>query len=92
MLGVDIQLKTMLLGSLQNGLSGFIADIGMVIQRPGNRADGVAGNGGKIFDCHNSASFQNKSTVGWGLASTIVAPWQDHGGGKPPPYILLIGG
>ena len=92
MFGVDIQLKTMLFGRLQNGLSGLIADIWVVIQSPGHRTDGIAGNGGKIFDCHSSASFHNKSTVGWGLASTIVTPWQDHGGDKPPPYILLTGG
>ena len=52
LLGVDVNLEANFLSSLQNGGSGFFADVGMVVQRTGNGADGVAGFGGEVFDCH----------------------------------------
>ena len=50
--GVDVQLKAAFGGGLQNCLSRPLADVGMIVQRPGNGADGIAGLGGQVFDGH----------------------------------------
>ena len=52
LLGVDVQLKAAFGGGLQNCLSRPLADVGMIVQRPGNGADGIAGLGGQVFDGH----------------------------------------
>ena len=52
LLGVDVQLKAAFGGGLQDFLPCPLADVGMIVQRPGNGADGIAGLCSQIFDCH----------------------------------------
>ena len=52
LLGIDVQLKAAFGGGLQNHPSRLFADVGMVVQRPGNGADGIAGLGSQVFDGH----------------------------------------
>ena len=63
LLGVDVDFKIHLPGSLQNSGSGFFTDVGVVVQGAGDRADSIAGFGGKIFDCHTGPPF----LVAWSL-------------------------
>ena len=50
--GVDIQLKAAFLHSLQNGLPGLFADIGVVIEDTGDGGNTIAGLFCKVFDGH----------------------------------------
>ena len=52
LLGVQIQLKAALLHRGENGRPGLLADVGMVVQHPGNGADGISGFGCQILDGH----------------------------------------
>ena len=52
LLGVDVQLKAAFGGGLQDFLPCPLADVGVIVQRPGNGADGIAGLCSQIFDCH----------------------------------------
>ena len=50
--GVHIELEAALLHGGENGGTGLLADIGMVIKDTGNGADGVAGLRCEVFDGH----------------------------------------
>ena len=52
LLGIDVQLEAAFRRGLQNHLSCPFADVGVVIQRPGNGADGIPRLGGQVLDCH----------------------------------------
>ena len=56
LLGVDVQLKAAFFGGLQDDPAGLFADIGMVVQGPGDGTDGIARFGSQILDRHWSAS------------------------------------
>ena len=62
--GVGIELEAGGGCCLQNDLAGLFTDIGLIVQHPGNRADTVAGLGGKIFDRHKYAFFHGRMTCG----------------------------
>ena len=55
LLGVGVELEAGGLRRLQNDLAGFFTDIGLIVQNPGNRADGIAGLCGKILNGHSAS-------------------------------------
>ena len=57
LLGVGIQLETGVGGGIQNKLPSQFADMGLVVQHPGNRTHTVSGLGRQILDGHGTASF-----------------------------------